>query len=131
MSTLRVIHLGWNYRVRSVTLLILRFDNIFMRDDIRFTVDSEAEQDQVKTIQPAKRMMMYALVAPLLLTFIIIVFVLSQSFRRDATPIHAKPTSHHLFLILIDGIRYDYIDRDLDHLPGFKRLLDEGVFVPD
>lgn len=35
-----------------------------------------------------------------------------------------------LFLLIVDGLQKDYIDRYANNLPGFRRLLDEGVFSP-
>ena len=36
--------------------------------------------------------------------------------------------SHKLLLFLIDGFRYDYMD-DLQKLPGFKEIVENGVKV--
>ncbi|XP_076030190.1 glycerophosphocholine cholinephosphodiesterase ENPP6-like isoform X2 [Oratosquilla oratoria] len=59
----------------------------------------------------------------------IVVLTASGSLAQDVDPTTTPATvkRNKLFCILLDGFRWDYIDRKEQELPGFSRFLKEGV----
>ncbi|CAG0883164.1 unnamed protein product [Cyprideis torosa] len=51
-------------------------------------------------------------------------------FRFTTTTQKPKYAGNKLLMVVLNGFRWDYISRDMEHLPNFRRFIEEGSSAP-